>query len=152
MQDWVDQHQSIVWIAFPIYFASLWLLVSAVVSYIGGWTALAKEYRVTSKVFGERWTMQSGQMRWLVGYGNCLTVGSDQTGLYLAVLPLFRFRHPPLLIPWERIAIARRKVLFFHFIEFRLGGELRIPLWLHAKLGEKLLAAAGDGSPIEVIG
>lgn len=152
MQNWLDQHQAVFWIIFPLYFVGLWLLVSAVISYIGGWTTLAKEYRNTAKVFGECWTRQSGQMRWLASYGSCLTLGADEAGFYLATMPLFRYRHPPLFIPWDRIAIARRRFLFFEFIEFRLGGELRIPLWIRAKLGEKLLAAAGEHSPIEVIG
>jgi len=91
-------------------------------------------------------------MRWLASYGSCLTLGADEAGFYSATMPLFSFRHPPLFIPWDRIAIARRSFLFFEFIEFRLGGELRIPLWIRAKLGEKLLAAAGKRSSIEVIG
>jgi hypothetical protein len=45
-------------------------------------------------------------MRWLASYGNCLTVGGNPQGLYLAVAPLFRFRQPPLLIPWEEVTVS----------------------------------------------
>jgi hypothetical protein len=50
-------------------------------------------------------------MRWIAGYGNCLTVGASPDGFYLAISPLFRFRHPPLLIPWTEVEITRRRVL-----------------------------------------
>jgi hypothetical protein len=38
-------------------------------------------------------------MRFYVHFGNCLTTGADQSGLYLTVFPIFRIGHPPLLIP-----------------------------------------------------
>jgi len=31
---------------------------------------------------------QSGYMRWIAGYGNCLTVGANEDGLYLDTPPL----------------------------------------------------------------
>jgi hypothetical protein len=78
---------------------ALWVLVSAVISYIGGWNTLAKRFRFRMPFLGEKWGGQSGRMRWIAGYGNCLTLGCNPQGLYLAIMPLFRFRHPPLLIP-----------------------------------------------------
>jgi hypothetical protein len=98
MQHWLDQHQSAIWFIFPAYFVAGWLLVSTVISFIGGWTKLAGAFRLGKPFIGQQWTGQSGQMRWIAGYGNCLTVGCNPEGLYLATMPLFRFRHPPLLI------------------------------------------------------
>jgi hypothetical protein len=150
MQDWIDQHQTTFWlIAFPLYFAALWCFVCALLSYIGGWTALAKRFGCQSAFAGACWRFQSGQMRWYVNYGNCLTVGCNADGLYLAVMPLFRFRQPPLLVPWEEITVTRRRFLFIHWVRFGLGRELDIPLSIRTKLAERLRVAVGDRWPVE---
>jgi hypothetical protein len=151
MQNWLDQHHTALWLIFPAYFLTLWLLVSAIISYIGGWMTLAKQFRLKQPFAGTRWTGQSDQMRWIAGYGNCLTVGGCLEGLYLATMPLFRFRHPPLLIPWAEITLMRRRILFFRFVRFGLGRELDVPLYLRAKLAEKVRLAVGDRWPIEPV-
>jgi hypothetical protein len=151
MQHRLDQHHSALWFIFPAYFVALWLLVSAVISFIGGWTKLAGAFRLVKPFVGQQWKGQSGQMRWIAGYGNCLTVGCNTEGLYLATMPLFRFRHPPLLVPWSEISISQRKILFFRFVRFSLGRESGIPLYLRWKLAEKLRRAAGDRWPIEAL-
>jgi len=151
MQNWLDQHQLALWFIFPVYLLALWLLVSAVISFIGGWTTLAKRFRLRKPFVGQRWTGQSGQMRWIAGYGNCLTLGCSPDGLYLATMPLFRFRHPPLLVPWNEVSIAQRRILFFRFVRFSLGHELDIPLYLRWKLADKLRRAAGNRWPTEAV-
>jgi hypothetical protein len=82
-------------------------------------------------------------MRWLAGYHNCLTIGGSPEGLYLAIMPLFRFRHPPLLIPWAEITVTRRRILLFEVVQFSLGWELDVPLCVRPKLAAKLVHAAG---------
>jgi hypothetical protein len=151
MQNWLDQHPAALWLIFPAYFLALWLVVSAIISYIGGWTTLAKRFRLKQPFAGTRWTGQSGQMRWIAGYSNILTVGSCPEGLYLATMPLFRFRHPQLLIPWAEIAVMRRRLLFFQSVRFGLGRELDIPLYVRPKLADKLRRAAGDRWPHEQV-
>jgi hypothetical protein len=63
MQNWLDQHHSVLWFVFPAYFLAIWLIVSAVISFIGGWTTLAKRFRLSRAFVGQQWTGQSGQMR-----------------------------------------------------------------------------------------
>ena len=152
MQNWLDQHHTALWIIIPCYALALWLLVSAVISYIGGWTTLAKRFRLRVPFVGERWTGRSGQMRWIAGYGNCLTVGCNPHGLYLAMMPLFRFRHPPLLIPWEEVAVSRRQIVFLLYVRFGLGRELDIPLYLKQNVADKIKGTAGDRWPMERVG
>jgi hypothetical protein len=151
MQNWLDQHHTALWFILPAYFVTLWLVVSAFISFIGGWTTLAKRFGLRQPFTGTQWSGQSGQMRWIAGYGNCLTVGCSPEGLYLATMPLFRFRHPRLLIPWAEVAIKRQRILFFQFVRFGLGRELDIPLYLRARLADKLKRAAGDRWPIEPV-
>lgn len=144
-------HSWALWIILPFYVLAVWLLVSAIISFIGGWTTLAKRFRSDSPFTGELVKNQSGNMRWIAGYGNCLTVGSNRAGLYLATKPLFRFRHPSLLIPWSEIVITRKRILFFPVVRFGLSRDLDIPLWIRAKLADRLRGAAGDCWPNESI-
>jgi hypothetical protein len=149
MQDWINHHQNVFWLVFPLYFVSLWLLVSTIISYVGGWTALATRFRLETPFTGQQWSGNRGRMRWNTGYSRCLTIGCSSEGLYLALMPLFRFRHPPLLIPWSEVSVSRRKFLFFTSVRFGLGRELDIPLWIRAKTADRVKSAAGQHWPID---
>jgi hypothetical protein len=149
LQHWIDQHPSLFAAIFPIYFLFLWLLVGATISFVGGWFSLAKVYRIRVPFDGTKWRMQSGQMRWLANYNNVLTIGASPQGLYLASMFLFRFMHPPLLVPWSDIKVRRSKGWFFEYVTFTLGYELAIPLRIRKKLAAKLQESAKNCWPVE---
>lgn len=148
-QRFINQHPTLFAVVFPIYFITLWLLVATIISYVGGWFSLSKLYRTRGRFSGTQWGGQSGQMRWLANYNNVLTLGANQEGLYLACMFLFRFMHPPLLIPWSEIRVRRSKGWFFEYVTFTMGHELAIPLRIRAKVAAKLRDAAGGCWPIE---
>jgi hypothetical protein len=149
LQHWIDQHPSVFAAIFPIYFLCLWFLVASVVSFVGGWFSLSRLYRTRVPFDGTKWRMQSGRMRWLTNYNNVLTIGVNPQGLYLASVLLFRFMHPPLLIPWSEIKVRRRKGWVFEYTIFTMGHELEIPLWIREKLAAKLRESAGSYWPVE---
>jgi hypothetical protein len=151
LQRLIDQHPSVFAVIFPIYFLCLWVLVSAIISFVSGWFSLARVYRARIPFQGARWRLQRGKMRYLVGYNNILAIGVSQQGLYLAVLSLFRFMHPPLLIPWSEVKVRKKKGWVFESVTFTLGHELAIPLRIRGKLGENLREAAGSSWPVEEI-
>ena len=133
----------------PALIVGLWLVVCVIVSGLGGWASLAGQYGCREDFQGARWTFQSGQMRWYMGYNNCLTMGADPRGLFLAVFPLFRLGHPPLFIPLNEISVTRTRILWAKQVRLCLGRELQIPLTIRATLAEKLRAAAGSSWPVE---
>lgn len=149
LQRLIDQHPSVFVAIFPIYFLTLWLLVGATISIIGGWFSLAKVYRTWVPFNGTKWRMQSGQMRWLANYNNVLTIGASPEGLYLASMFLFRFMHPPLLVPWSEIKVRRKKGWVFEYVTFTMGHELAIPLRIRARIAEMLRNEAGINWPVE---
>jgi hypothetical protein len=149
MQTWIDQHSAAL---FPVLLVALWCVVTAAISHVGGWAILARQYRYSSEFMGEKWRMQSGRMRWLMSYNNCLTLGGNETGLYLSVLSLFRFQHPPLLIPWPEISVSRQRRFFFNYVRLTLGREVKIPLLLRPTIAERLRRAAGSHWPVEAVG
>jgi small-conductance mechanosensitive channel len=149
LEHWIDQHPTVFVAIFPIYFLCLWLLVGATISFVGGWFSLARVYRTRVPFDGAKWGMQSGRMRWLANYNNVLTLGVSQQGLYLASMFLFRFLHPPLLVPWSEITVQRSKGWVFEYVTFTMGREVAIPLRIREKLAAKLQEAAGICWPIE---
>jgi hypothetical protein len=126
-----------------------WAIIFTLISRVGGWATLAEQYRCEETFTGPRWSFQRGQMRWMVGYNNCLNVGADPRGLYLSILFPFRLGHPPLFIPWRDISYSSKKVLWVKFVELRLGREVTIPFRISNQLAEKLKTAAGTSWPIE---
>src|SRR5689334_20614770 len=114
----IDQHHGWLVVILPVYLLTLWLLISATISFVGGWYSLARVYRAPVPFNGAKWRMQSGQMRWLANYNNILTLGVNQEGFYLAPMFLFRFMHPPLLIPWSEVKVRRSKGWFFEYVTF----------------------------------
>jgi hypothetical protein len=95
-----------------LLFPILWIVVTSVLS-LGGWQQLASPYRVTSlppdadvRLLG--WA----KVGW-VSYKNILRVGACQEGLAFKVFFLFRFFHPPLLIPWSAVGRIQTSTSFW---------------------------------------
>jgi hypothetical protein len=149
LQHLIDQHPSVFAGIFPIYFLCLWLLVSATISFVGGWFSLARVYRTQVAFNATKWRMESGQMRWLTNYNHVLTLGVSQQGIYLASMFLFRFMHPPLLVPWNEIKVRRSKDWGVEYVILTMGHELAIPLRIRERLAAKLRESAGNWWPIE---
>ena len=98
----------------------LWLAVSLVMAYLGGWQTLATYYRAPGPFHGKQWHFSSASIR-LVTYHNCLTLGANTQGVFISVWLPFRFRHAPLFVPWseidsvERCSKTVRPTVRFHF-------------------------------------
>lgn len=91
----------------PLLVALLWLGICALLARVGGWSTLAGPYRAKYPVVGERFRFISGSMgqaRLPVNYKRCLFMVVNRHGLRISVLFPFRFRSPPLFIPWSRSA------------------------------------------------
>jgi hypothetical protein len=126
-----------------LFLPSMWILVSWILSRVGGWSLLARVYLAQDSMAldGESWRFQSIQMRWATNYGNCVTVKANPLGLGFSVLWLLRIGHPPLLIPWSDITIDRfRKRRFFpSSIALRSRLKPSIPIKVSHRLFLKIL-------------
>jgi hypothetical protein len=60
-QHFIDQHPSLFVAVFPVHFITLWFLVGATTSFIGGWYSLVKVYRTRVPFHGGKWGGQSGR-------------------------------------------------------------------------------------------
>jgi hypothetical protein len=139
-------------VLFALFFVTVWCAALFAVSRVSGWALLANRFRTDSPFPGRTWTWQSARLRWGSNYNNCLTLGSDPSGLYLSMMFIFRIASPALLIPWTEVTVwRRRQFLFFRFVEFRLGREEQVPLVIREKLADSLRTAAGTSWPVEPV-
>ena len=96
---------------FVVAFAGLWMFISALLAEIGGWGELARLYaepegmvRAPVQSFPmASLDLRRGRFALPANYSNCAIVEVAQAGLHLRTWRPFRFRHPPLLIPWTQI-------------------------------------------------
>jgi hypothetical protein len=149
LQRLIEQHPAAPAVIMPIAFLCLWFFVSASISVIGGWSSLAKVYRAQVPFDGTKWSGQSAQMRWLANYNRVLTMGVNPQGLYLSSMFLFRFMHPPLLVPWSDIKVRSSQSWGFGHVTLTMGQDLAIPLRIRAKLAARMRESAGSYWPVE---
>lgn len=123
-----------------LFFLAVWATICLTVSCWSGWHLLAERFRSEREFAGELSRFQSGRMRWGCGYNNALTLGANADGLYMATLAIIRLGHPPLFIPWMEITARNEKRLWADGVQFTLGLETKIQLWVLKSVGEKLLA------------
>lgn len=137
------EETSWLWALLPAFVWGGWLLVSLLLSTMGGWRALADPYLARSPFSGKRFHLRSAQFGGYVNYGGCLTLGSGPTGLYLAVLLPFRMGHPPLLVPWSDIAARETRSWLFPTVELRFARVPGASIRLSRRLARALFEASG---------
>ncbi|HEV3051132.1 MAG TPA: hypothetical protein VGX50_12535 [Longimicrobium sp.] len=115
-----------VWlVAFPLF----WLGITGLLSTVGGWRELARSYARDPAAFrGVRRLNATGSMgRFLlmrVNYSHTLRVHVWRDGFGLSTMPLFRFMHPPLFIPWTAVRTCEeRTLLFWPYVQIELHGS-----------------------------
>lgn len=122
-------------------------------SMFSGWFALARKFRCENEFDGQKFRFCSAYMRFFCHYGSVLTFGTNSTGLYISIFPVFRVGHPPLLIPWSEIEVLQGETgIIFKRRKLLLGREEPITLSISNVLAEELRTAAGSAWPAESVG
>jgi hypothetical protein len=124
---------------FVVFFAAMWLGITGALAEIGGWSELARLYREPegmARAPVQSFGMASLDLRrgWFplpANYSNCMIVEVAQAGLHLRPWRPFRFRHPPLFIPWPQMeSMVPGRLLFFSTLTIRArGAGTQIRLW-----------------------
>ena len=107
---------------FPFAFVGLWLLISTILSELSGWRRLADRFAAGSRPSGKRLRRQVTAVG-LTGENGVTGLILTPEGLYLYTHPLFRFRRPPLLVPWPEVRyVGERRMLWRRAWVLDLGG------------------------------
>lgn len=135
-------------ILFCIWF---FVIIPFVLARVGGWAALAAEYRLSGQFEGTRWWFQDVTLRGWCGYNGCVSVGANADGLYLNTI--FWVLHPPLFIPWSDLRVSRREVKFLGFrvgmVEFTTARVPGVRIALKESVLKKIAASHAGAMPAE---
>ena len=120
--------------------AAGWTIICAGLSHFAGWRSLAPQYRAATPFRGRRFHFSSAQFGGWVGYNGSFTPGADHNGLFVAVWPIFRICHPPLLVPWSEIQVSleKRRWLTVVLLTFARVPSARVRISF--RLAERLVA------------
>jgi hypothetical protein len=113
-----------------LFFVAVWLTATTILALLSGWFRLMVEYPDQSIEPILRLRGQSGTMGG-IGLRGILTLSVCPTGLRVGIMRLFGPFCRDFLVPWESIAVIRKKTLFWPVAELQFGkpviGRLRIP-------------------------
>jgi hypothetical protein len=95
-------------IAFPVFFVTLWLVVTNVLALLAGWFPLAMQYPDRSETALLTLKRQSGSMGLGVGFNNILNLAACPTGLRVGMNRVFGPFSRPFFVPWDAIHVTRQ--------------------------------------------
>ena len=103
-----------------------WPTVIATIAIVGGWRRLAERFPSRPSTGGDKYALQSVQLSLLGSYSSCVHVTVSDAGLQMVPMILFRWFHPPIMIPWAVISTCeRRDFLFSKRMRITVGNSLR---------------------------
>jgi hypothetical protein len=131
-----------------LFVLPFWISATIGLDRLSGWSELARVYRQSKSFRGRRWWFSSGEFKHTISCRDCLTVGAEPAGLYLAIIWPFGPLAPSLFIPWTETSVTiGTRFRFFPYVEFRFHQAPDVPLRVHRRLGRRIAQAAGDGWP-----
>lgn len=130
---------------FPVFFVTLWLVVTTLLAIFSGWFALMKAYPDRNETPVLRLSRQSGSMGLGVGMRGILTLSVCPSGLRVGMMRLFGPFLRAFFVPWSEMAVVRKTMFFMPIAKLQLGhaGALSIP----ANVADTLARAAGRNWP-----
>jgi hypothetical protein len=127
---------------FLIAFACFWLAITAILGVASGWFRLQRAFPDHMEQPIERLRFQSGAMGGAMpaNFGSCLTLDICATGLRVSVLRLLGPFQRPFFVPWSRISVSRRRILFRSFCELSFGMPAEGNLLLRERTARRIAA------------
>ncbi len=115
-----------------------WCAVSFMLARLSGWTRLAKYYRHDEFLPDETGRFRSASLG-VIQYSSCLMFSVNDAGLRIAIFPLLRLGHPPLVIPWDQIHhIEAENRLYSQRVKLSIGKptivRASLPGWVRYRM------------------
>jgi hypothetical protein len=137
--------QTLPFLLFPVFFAVLWVAITALLGWMSGWHTLMERYPDKPEQPALKLTWQTGAMGIGVNYKNVLTLSPCPSGLRVGVMKFFGPFTRDFLVPWRDIKVKRSRVFWLDVAELAFGphGKLTIA----ASVADRLAQAAGKNWP-----
>ena len=127
-------------IAYVLFWCGLMLATGR----LSGWSVLGRRFRARQRFQGKCWYFQHAQFRWAINYSGALTVGANETGLYLSPWAIFRVGHPRLFIPWGEMNIEMKHSFWLgHFMELQFPELPGIVIRFQERLARRIAETVG---------
>lgn len=83
-----------------------WVAHNMLVSWAGGWGRLSAAYEASGPPARTTWPGCSAWLGGRANYKGVLEIGVSDRGLHLTAAKVYRFGHPPLLVPWGDLEVG----------------------------------------------
>jgi hypothetical protein len=114
--------------AFIAFFVLLWLFVSVILGFFSGWYSLMRVF--PDRPFEEALAIFKGESGMVgpVSMHGILKLSPCHSGLRVGIMRLFGPFSKDFLVPWNAIAVTRKRMLGWRYAELYFGtyGKLRI--------------------------
>jgi hypothetical protein len=130
-------------VAFPFFFAAMWLTVTTILALLSGWFRLTAAFPDQSIEPILKLRGQSGTMGPEVSMRGVLTLSVCPTGLRVGMMRIFGLFCRDFLVPWESITVVRSTILIWPVAKLQFGDPEIGTLRLSAYPADKLARAAG---------
>lgn len=106
----------------PIFVAG-WIVISSIISFLGGWFSLAKRFPLPddSGIVLQSYSWRSLNLNYLAGYSGCVNMKVTDSGLILKTSLLFSIFHSTMFLPWPNVSDLELKKGLFKRAVFRVG-------------------------------
>jgi hypothetical protein len=133
--------------AFILFAGSLWLVVTTLLGVLSQWFTLAHKYPNQNEKALLVLRGQSGMVGRGVRFNNVLRISVCPSGLRIGMMRVFGPFCRDFFVPWQSIAVERRKYYVMPVAEFRFGNPTSGKLILPAYTANRLAQAAGEAWP-----
>ena len=127
---------------FPLFLAAFWLAITVVVALPAGWFRLMTKFPDQQAKPVLRLSRQSGTMGAGVYMRGALRLSVCSSGLRVGIMRLFAPFCRDFFVPWENIAITRRKGLLGPVVDLQFGSPVIGSLSISGNTADRLAAVA----------
>jgi hypothetical protein len=135
----IAQHIALI---FPLYFVALWFIIVNVLALLSGWFRLMARFPDRAEEPILRLRFRSGSMGLGVSMRGILTLSVCPSGLRVGIWRVFGPFSRDFFVPWDEIAVSRKKLLFWSIAKLHFGNPPAGSLSIMASLADRLAQAA----------
>lgn len=129
-------------IAFIVFFAAIWLVVTTLLGVMSGWFSLMSRYPNRSEAALLTLNNRSGTMGLGVHFNGILKLGVCPSGLRIGVWRIFGLFCRDFFVPWSELRVTRLNRVLWQTAALQFGpgvGKLKLPAYTADKLARAAL-------------
>jgi hypothetical protein len=132
---------------FPVFFVSLWLVVTTILALFSGWFRLMTRFPNQSAESLLRIRGVSGTMGLGISMRGILILNVCRSGMRIGMMRIFGPFCRDFFVPWGEIAVARKTTLFWPIARLNFGSPGVGRLCVSAHVADRLARAANGSWP-----